>query len=311
MAYISISSDFVFGGSIVLLLISLAMTLYQITLITYLPEIVNSADLSLTNSALKITTALAGVVAPLVFSVMFERKGIWTVLLVMIVVNIISIYIVVIFFPASKSTLVKRNEITRNKKRIAVSIRYLFEKKELLKIVSSTALINFSFAMMNTILIVFMTRDLKIEQSMAVTIGAFASIGAFLAPLITPSLMKRGGTFILIIGVIIPALPILGLGVLKLNFFTVCVILVFVTMSRNVGAIIRTTIQQTSIDEVIRGSVVGLMITITWGMNPLGQVVAGFISDLYGARSVIWIVIVLILLSNVLMYSLKKNIIIE
>lgn len=299
--------DYYFLFLISLFIISFSDTLFQTLLNSRLPELVNKNNLTFGNSVLQLTSALGTFLGPIVVSISFRFGKVELAALVLAGINGLNIIVAMkLFVFGFLGNETKSDGKKRSGFNLFNSLVYIIKKPELIFIIMSTMLINFSFSLISIVQILHMVRIWNIADTRALTIYSYSSIGAIIGSIFAPLLVKRSYKVAVVCGIVMPSLLIIFLLLPNLNFLLVAGIFIMLTFSRNVGAVIRMTIQQLTIDQTIRGVITGMMMTITWGINPLGNVISGILSQKFGTTFVLWIAASCFLFASVLMLVLVK-----
>lgn len=283
-------------------------TLFQTTFNSRLPEILDRKDLALGNSVLQLTNSLGAFLGPIFVSLCYALGKTDWIIMIMLVINLMNLILVFYSMPSGNvgNASVAGKE-SRSEFGFLQAVTYIFHKRGLVYILISTLLINFAFALIQVIQILHMVRVWEISEAVALTITSYTSIASVLGSLLAPLLMRKSHSIVIIWGILLPGFAAVFLLLPHMNFLSACVILMCLWISRSIGAVIRITMQQSLIDRSVIGSVTGAMMTITWGINPLGNVVSGYLSQSLGSVTVMVAAVVCLLAAAVCMIGLVRE----
>lgn len=309
--------DYYYMFLIALILISFSDTLFQTSFNSRLPELVNKSSLAVGNSILQLTTSIGGLLGPVVIAVSYSKGDLQLIMLVLLLLNFLNMIKVWRIIPVANG-IRDHNEYDKDKTNETLSfvksVEYILNNQELVYILITTLLINLSFSLIQVVQILHMVRVWNIPEVFALTINSYAGLGAVLGSVFAPLLARKSYKIAVIIGVVLPSCMAVFLLLPSMNFWFVCLIFILLRFSRSIGAIMRVTIQQIMIDKKIIGAVTGTMMTITWGINPLGNILSGYLSQYMGTGFVLFIATAGLLLASYCMVAMvrcyeKRNII--
>lgn len=302
---------------VALFVLSFMETLFQTSVTTSLPSIVpNESALPFANALIQITTSLGTILGPILFSLFVTAGYLLLAIGVVLLVNLSKFIIIYIVFSRDPNPKIEKINLkidaqtVKNSKRMRPfidSLLYILRSSPLRLILISTMLVNMGYGFLNVIITPFMTDNLGIDESLAITISSFVGIGAIVGSILAPVLLRKSEKTAYLLGILTPTIFLSLFFLNNLSFMMVCFIMILISSSRSIGAVIRVTKQQISIDKHIIGIVVGTMMTLTWGINPLASFFSGYLSDLFGLKFVIILSVLIIFISNIPMYFLSKK----
>ena len=210
-------------------------------------------------------------------------------------------FIISLLLPSNNKPKEVSNDKTKNN---IGALKILFSSKALIIIILSTVLINLAFSIMNVIIVPYLI-SIGTQEYIAITYGSFFSIGSIAASLYLRKYKINDLSRFCIYSIIFPII-IFFFSILFKNYMIVFGGLILIALSRTFGATIRTTLQQQNIPEASMGTVIGVCTTITWGINPIGSIIAGTSSNYISSINLMLISGFLLFIGSILMVFLKK-----
>lgn len=280
-------------------IISFGNVLYENCMNGYIKIKYDNAVLLQINSILKIAFAIASFISPFIFVWVINKFGFQFSLILLIFFYIIIFCIITFMFEDTSNTKNSKYLKTTN---FLKNINYVLKNKLLMTILVSTVLINLSFSILDTLLPIHVIKNLDFSNEEMLTMWSFVGIGQFLGSIVCLLLKKQNRNIYLIIGLTIPCIILLNY---KINYLVLVLILICINCSRSIGSIIRLSSQQKNIKNENVGTILGVMTTITYGVNLFGSLISGYVCEYFGINIAIIISVIFLLSSNIFMYKLK------
>lgn len=280
-------------------IISFGNVLYENCMNGYIKIKYDNAVLLQINSILKIAFAIASFISPFIFVWVINKFGFQFSLILLIFFYIIIFCIITFMFEDTSNTKNSKYLKTTN---FLKNINYVLKNKLLITILVSTVLINLSFSILDTLLPIHVIKNLDFSNEEMLTMWSFVGIGQFLGSIVCLLLKKQNRNIYLIIGLTIPCIILLNY---KINYLVLVLILICINCSRSIGSIIRLSSQQKNIKNENVGTILGVMTTITYGVNLFGSLISGYVCEYFGINIAIIISVIFLLSSNIFMYKLK------
>ena len=157
-------------------------------------------------------------------------------------------------------------------------VRYLYEQKNLLRLVLMTASISFFFALATSTQILFVLKELHLSKPLFGIVLAIQGIGAVSGGFITPKLSRRFGRERVLSSAIVLNSFLIFLQTFSPNiyFFTALGTLSAFTIS-NWNILLMATYQD-NIPTQLYGRIHGTRRTLVWGVAPIGSILGGVLA---------------------------------
>ncbi|MBW9159469.1 MFS transporter [Clostridium tagluense] len=252
------------------------------------------------NSTMSLYMTLAMIISPLINSFIVKYNNKYMIFTLLITLSIFS-FIISFLLPIRNESKEVFNDESKNN---IGALKILFSSKALIIVILSTILINLAFSIINIIIVPYLI-SIGTQEYIAITYGSFFSIGSIAASLYLREYKINDFSRFCIYSIVMP-IVIFFFSILFKNYMIVFVGLILIALSRTFGATIRTTIQQQNIPEASMGTVIGVCTTITWGINPIGSIIAGTSSNYISAIKLILIACFLLFLGSILMIFLRN-----
>lgn len=283
-----------------LLCMSFSSTLYNTTITSKLPEYVHTSELPLSNALVQLTSSIGSFIGPILIAFIFAHGNFNSSILVLVLIDIINILIIATRLKKGKTRKISNEYEAKKSLNFITAIKYICNNRILLLIILCTLLLNFAFSLIEVAQIIHIITTWKLPETFALSIGSFTSIGAILAPIV----IKKSYRFAILIGVVIPNLSMVLLLLPESKELILIIVYILLALSRNIGAVVRVTIQQLYLDPEIRGIITGAVMTITWGINPIGNILSGILIQYIGTTYVLGLASISIFTVSVLMIRL-------
>lgn len=156
-------------------------------------------------------------------------------------------------------------------------VKFALKEPSLRAVLLTTATLNLAMSLYQTLLLLYLMTSLNLGESLSGFVLTVSGIGAVLGAVFSRRFIQVVGlnrTMFLMpllggIGVLFMALP------LGKDWMFLLVMGQFLSLfARSVGSTARTTVWQLKVPSTIRGEMNGMMMTLTWGMIPLGSFLA-------------------------------------
>lgn len=279
--------------------ISFGNVLYENSMNGYIKIKYDNSVLLQINSLLKIAFAIASFISPFMFVWVTNNFGFQYSLVLLIMFYMIIFCIISLMFEDVNNA---KNSKSIEKISFIKSINYVLKNKLLIIILMSTILINLSFSILDTLLPIHVINNLQFSNDEMLTMWSFVGVGQFIGSIMCLLLKKKNRNIYLIIIMTIPCIVLLDYNI---NYFMLVLILIFINCSRSIGAIIRLSLQQKNIKNENIGTILGIISTLTYGVNLIGSLTSGYVCEYFGINIAIIISVTLLLGSNIFIYKLK------
>lgn len=298
LLYLLSKNEFVFY--IMLLVLSSINLLIQINSWVFIAkEFDNKSSVVKYNSTMSLYMTLAMIIAPLINSFIVKYHNKYMIIILLIILSIFG-FIISLSLPSYNKL---KESFSDNSQNNTGALKILFSSKPLIIIILSTILINLAFSIMNVIIVPYLI-SIGTQEYIAITYSSFFNIGSISASLYLGKYKINNLSKFCIYFIIMPII-VFFFSIISKNYMIVFVSLVLIALSRTLGATIRTSIQQKNIPESDIGHVIGVCTTITWGINPIGSIIAGASSNYMSSINLILISCFILFLGSTLMIFLR------
>lgn len=278
----------------------LATVFFDIAYQSYLPSLVGRDQLVDGNAKLEIVRSAAGVAGP------GAGGGLIQVLTapVAVLADAVSFLGSALFLwridaaeqtpdPAARRGLLKE---------IGEGLRFVAAHRILRMIAASTATANFTNGMLAAVEMIFLTRVLGLSPGAIGLLFSAAALGGLVGAAIVGTVSRRAGTAriiwlsILVTGPFLLLVPLSGPGwgtsLFAIGMFMNGVGVVLYNVSQ-------VSFRQSVTPEHMLGRMNATMRFVVWGTLPLGGLAGGVLGEIFGARTTLWISVLLALLAVV------------
>lgn len=298
-----VTSDIKYIWLFVLLVFSFSNTSFDIALSGYVSDSFNSKNLMQINSLTITAFSIASIVGPIIFTYAILNHSFKVALLMILLLSLIVVVIVSLFNDHSHY---KASKISK-KASLIKSLTVIKSNRSLRNIVFSTVLTNLSFSILYTALPIYMVKSIFFSQSQVLSIWSFVGVGQLVGSILCVMINRKNDFNKSINLAILFSLPLLILMSKNVNYFVLALIIVSTNVSRSIGAIARKSIQQLVIDKKVIGTIMGTISTLTLGVNTVGYLIGGFLSDSIGFFLSEVISIVVLFIANTILVNLKNS----
>jgi MFS family permease len=159
-------------------------------------------------------------------------------------------------------------------------LKFLYEEKNVFKLVVMTTLMSFFFAASSATIILYALDVVGIPESSFGLVMMLGGIGGLIGSIVTPKLSARFGRGqMLAIGISIAPIAVTAQGLS--SSIVVFVLASFVTtFSISIWNILLMSMYQYLIPSEIYGRIHGARRTLVWGVSPLGAVIGGVLATI-------------------------------
>lgn len=289
---IGVDSFFKWEYFLTVLGMGVAVVSMETTMGAWIPELFSRNEWLKVNGGIQGTKSVANLVGPFLGGVMISCFQVPVSLL------ILSVLLIVGMGMLSTIKSVEREEVKINEGTEPFSTHFFSRVKLALRepslrtVLLSTATLNLAMSLYQTILLLYLMTSLNLEESLSGFVLSISGIGAILGAVLSRRFIQVVGlnrTMFLMpllggIGVLLIALP---LG--KAWMFLLVMGQSLSSFARSVGSTARTTVWQLKVPSTIRGEMNGMMMTLTWGMIPLGSFIAALFASFI---SYAWMIVI-------------------
>jgi len=274
-------------------LVGVMNVFFDVSYISYLPTLIPKENLVEGNSKLQITASAAEIGGPGLAGVLIQ----WITAPLAIFVDAISFLISAVFLgwikkqePIPATTQTSGNVFLE----IRDGLRVLYSNP-ILRAFALVSLTSNFFADINTaVLILYITRTLKIEPVFIGTIFAIGSLGGLIGSLIAVRLAKLMGLGRTIVGTqFTVAIAMLVIPLAVDQFWIALPMLAFAQALWSLSAVVyvinTVSLRQSITPNEFQGRVTASLRFVTWGISPLGFLLGGFLGEAVGLRNALFI----------------------
>ena len=161
---------------------------------------------------------------------------------------------------------------------IKFALNYLYQDKQIFRIVVITTLLGFFYSLSNAIAPLFILKELNVSPALFGVVLAIQGVGALAGSIAAPMVSKYlGRGKALAINVFFASLLVIFMGLSPNAYFFVAVsVLIGFTIS--VWNILLMSLYQSIIPPELYGRIHGARRTIVWGLMPIGALLGGVIA---------------------------------
>lgn len=260
---------------------------------SYLPELVDRAQLVEGNSKLAASESAAHVVGPGLGGAFVSLVGAATAVVVDAVSYVVS-FVCLVFIRQPSEEPARRADGTRPSliDDIREGLRFVWHEHRIRAVAFCTATANLFGGMATAVVLLFMTRVLGYSGGEIGLIFAVGGIGALIGALIAPRMTARLG-----VGpAILVSIGFAGLGPVLVAAATgaVAPVLLAVGIGIEGGAGVAYNVNQVSVRQALcphrlQGRMNASVRFLVWGTLPIGGFLGGFLGSVLGIRPTLWI----------------------
>ena len=274
-------------------LVGMMNVFFDVSYISYLPTLIPKENLVEGNSKLQMTASAAEIGGPGLAGGLIQ----WITAPIAIFVDAISFFIsaVVLGWIKKQEPIPTYSQNSSNVfEEIRDGLRVLYSNL-ILRAFALVSLTSNFFADINTaVLILYITRTLKIEPVFIGTIFAIGSLGGLLGSLIAVRLAKLMGLGRVIVGTqFAVAFAMLMIPLAVAQFWIALPMLAFAQALWSLSAVIyvinTVSLRQSITPNQYQGRVTASLRFVTWGISPLGFLLGGFLGETVGIRATLFI----------------------
>lgn len=264
-------------------LFGIGEVLYDTTIQSMIPEVLQPDQLERGNSRLEVTsvtlgefvgTPLSGLLFAASIALPFWLGSIGVVAAVVLVLTIPRSYS--LSAPQPKTGDQPRLGFWAD---IRFGIRYLYGDKTLLKLVLLTSSVGFFFAASSSTVVLFLTETLQTPIALFGVILALPAFGALLGSMLAPKISARfGRTRVMAWSLIISSLLVIAQG-WSPNYWTLAALVAVSTAAVTGWNILLMSTYHQIIPRELFGRIHGTRRTLVWGLMPIGSLLGGVLAS--------------------------------
>ena len=278
---------------VVALAVGVCTVLFEVTYQSYLPSLVDRDDLMEGNSRLQVSASVAQVGGPALAGWLAGWLTPQTAVLVSAIafaVSTLGLALVRKREPAPE----RPAELPPVRRQIAEGLRFTFGNRALRACVLEAATYNMSWLVLETVFLLYATRDLGFSAGLVGLVLGGGAVGALVGSLIAKWISDRLGlgdtvTLAMLLGCAAPVLVPLAsgpravtVGLLLLSFFVGGA----GTMVANIQVV---SLRQTITPNAMLGRMNASYRFMSWGVVPLGALLGGWLGDSIGLRPTLFV----------------------
>ncbi len=259
---------------------------------SYLPTLIEPAQLVEGNSRLELSRSAAQVAGPGVAGVLVQLvRGPTAIAVDALSFAFSALFVARIRTPEKPPGTGDESAATMGS-RIAEGLRYVLHHPVLARLAGTNALFNFFSAVGMAVFLVYAVRELGIDPAVVGLVFSVGSIGFVFGSMATQRATSRlglgrallvagavqGGAFVLV-----PSAP----RDLAVAFFAVA--FVIEAIAAPIYDITQVSLRQTITPDRMQGRTNATMRFLVWGALPLGSLVGGALGELVGVRATLWV----------------------
>jgi MFS family permease len=194
--------------------------------------------------------------------------------------------VLILFVPLQFQTDLRRNlgEATTAREKfwpsLLFGLRYLYSNKQLFRLVMATTAIGFAFSASNSVVALYMVKDLGLAPTYFGVVLTIQGIGALLGAATATFWTKRyERSSVMAISMVLTGITVILTG-LSPNIFVFTAIATATGYLISIWNILLMSTYQTIIPNELYGRIHGARRTLVWGLMPLGSIFGGFVARL-------------------------------
>jgi MFS family permease len=267
--------------------------LFSVAYQAYLPSLVEKARLVEANGRLEASRSLAGIVGAGLSGALVQLLTAPIAILADACSFLVSVFsLAIIRTPESKPARIAQRK--RVFAEIGEGLRMTFGHPLLRPIVITSAIFNLFAAILNSLAVVYMVRDLQFSPVAVGAASAIASVAGLLAAAIVGRVTRWFGVGRALVGATL--LISSGWLILPLAGSVLAPSIPLVTLGASLGAmgdvfynVNAISVQQSVTPNRLRGRVGASVRFTLWGLQPLGALAGGFIGQTFGLRAALFV----------------------
>lgn len=263
-------------------LFGIGEVIYDTTMQSMLPEVLEVHQLEKGNARLQVTSVTLGEFTgtPLggfLFALSVGLPFFFGVFGILIAIAL------VLFIPKNYSVHGQSKEVREKNSfwaDVRFGIRYLYESKQLLRLVLMTSAMAFFYAVSSSTMVLFILETLKTPTALLGVIIAMPAIGALLGSMIAHRMSERfGRTRVLASAMVLSAIFTMMQG-LSPNYWTLASLLTVSSLIVTHWNILLMATYHQIIPTHLFGRIHGTRRTLVWGSLPIGSLLGGVIASI-------------------------------
>lgn len=194
--------------------------------------------------------------------------------------------VLILFVPIQFQTDLRRNlgEATTAREKfwpsLLFGLKYLYSNKQLFRLVVATTAIGFAFSASNSVVALYMVKDLGLAPTYFGVVLTIQGIGALLGAATATFWTKRyERSSVMAISMVLTGITVILTG-LSPNIFVFTAIATATGYLISIWNILLMSTYQTIIPNELYGRIHGARRTLVWGLMPLGSIFGGFVARL-------------------------------
>jgi MFS family permease len=256
--------------------------IYDTTLQSMIPQVLEKDQLEQGNARLQVTSVtlgefvgapLSGVLYAISITLPFLFGAIGVVVAVLLVLTI----------PLKYANNLEDHKVVEKKNfwaDVRFGIRYLYENKNLLKLVLLTSSIGFFFSASSSTMVLFLTQTLKVPTALFGFLLAMPAIGALLGSVISHRISKRfGRTTVMAWSMALSSLLVILQG-FSPNYIVLAILVTLGTAIITMWNVLLMATYHQIIPTELFGRIHGTRRTLVWGLMPIGSLLGGLIATI-------------------------------
>jgi len=274
-------------------LVGVLTLFFDVSYQAYLPSLVSRENLTEGNSKLEISRATSAVAGPALAGVLIKLMTAPITILLDGISFLVSAFFlgrITVIESAPTPHAERRNMIYE----VGEGLKVVFGNRMLRSIAACTATSNLFGSIQFAVVILFLRRELGLDEGLIGLVFSLGSIGALLGAVLITPVTKRigvggaiwGMTLLYSIAACIPPLvlrgDIAGLAMLGVSQF-------FVSVSGVIYNVNQVSLRQTITPDRLQGRMNATMRFLVWGTIPIGSWIGGQLGATIGLRETMWV----------------------
>jgi predicted MFS family arabinose efflux permease len=266
---------------------------FEITYQSYLPVLIDRADLVEGNAKLQASASGAQVVGPSIAGFVYQIIG-----------GALAIAVDALGYLASVVALISIRKVEEKRNvdplgnvkpsffsEMREGIGVVFRHSLLWRLMSCTATSNFGGAILGAVFVILLIKTLNFSPALIGIVGTLGAVGFFLGTVLTPSITKHLGLGPSIaISILIPLTYMLSRLAIFGEAFPIIGAISFVNgIALPVYNINQVSLRQSVVPDRLQGRLNATFRTINWGTLPVGSIIGGILGAYLGIISTILI----------------------
>lgn len=266
---------------------------FDIAYRSYLPSLLHNKQLVQGNSALEAGNSASQITGASAAGVLIAMLTAPIAILGNVITFIISFTLLLAIKKREPSADVPKNiQKSSMRREIREGIQYVFQNQWISPLVKYTIFAAAGWSMMEGIYMVYMVRDLAIDSRVIGIIFGVSHVGLLTGAMMTQWLTTRIGVGVTILTA--GLMQAIGMMLIPLAPVTLSIPMIILGLTVRSFGVIVSNVTQVSIRQMVTspsmlGKVNGTTRFIGWGIIPLGYVLGGTLSLLFGVRLTLWV----------------------